>query len=80
MQREHALNKIRKVIEKSEDLDPLIPLKDISYETKFSEDLGFDSLALMSILYELQEENPNINESEINNWKTLNNCVESFLQ
>jgi acyl carrier protein len=69
---------IIKIIGESEDLEPLIPLADIKPETLIQEDLGFDSLALMSIVYELQEIYEDLDETEMANWNTISDIADKL--
>lgn len=78
MSKEKSFEEIVSIIERCDDLDPLLPVDSITPETHFQEDLGFDSLALMSILYELQEAYPGLDETEINDWHRVKNCVASL--
>jgi len=67
--------KVLSVIEKCEDLNPKVNLKEIRQEMEFKADLGFDSLALMSLVYELQEAYPELDEMAIADWSTIDDCV-----
>jgi len=69
---------IIKIIGSNEDLEPLIPVADIKSDTKIQEDLGFDSLALMSIVYELQETYEDLDETEMANWSTISDIVKKL--
>ncbi len=69
---------IVKIIGSNEDLEPLIPVSDIKPDTKIQEDLGFDSLAMMSIVYELQEIYEDLDETEMANWNLISDIVKKL--
>ena len=71
---------IKKIIKENEDLTPKISADDITGTTSFQNDLGFDSLGLMSITYELQEEYSQLDEEEMSNWKIVNDLVNAILK
>ena len=56
---------LKNIIRSNEDLQPRCSVDEISSETKFSEDMGFDSMAMMSLVYELQDSYPDLDESEV---------------
>ena len=56
---------LKNIIRENEDLSPRINVDDIGPETKFSEDMGFDSMAMMSLVYELQDKFPDLDETEV---------------
>jgi len=47
----------------------------ITATTRFKEDLGFDSMAVMSLAYELQEIYPELDEMAIASWVTVGDCA-----
>ena len=61
---DNKLDEIKLIIDSSEDLTPRISSAEMTPETKFSLDMGFDSMAMMSLIYELQEKYPNLDETE----------------
>jgi len=65
------LNLIKSIIQENEDLEVRMKVEDVSLETSLGNDLGLDSLGLMSIAYELQDRFPDFDESTIPEWKTL---------
>lgn len=69
------LNTIRSIIENTEELDSKLPTSKIELETKFRDDLGFDSIQLMTFVYELQEHYPDLDEMSITDWLTVKDCV-----
>lgn len=71
-------NRLLNILKNNDDLTPRIPLHEITYETRLSADCGFDSLVLMSILYELQETYPDLDEYTILEVKTFNDLIEKI--
>lgn len=78
MRREEIFNKMITIIEEHEDLEPLLPIKDLKFESGLKEDIGFDSIALMSLVYELQELYPNFDGISIYEWNTLGDIVDDL--
>ena len=60
-----GLDLLKQIIQSNEDLSPRIDPSEIKLTTKFSEDMGFDSMAMMSLVYELQDKYPDLDESEV---------------
>lgn len=67
-----------KIISSNEDLEPLIPIGDIVLETRIQEDLGFDSLATMAIVYEIQETYEDFDETVMASCQTIAHVVEKI--
>lgn len=63
------------IIKDNEDLNPKVSTDEIKLEHDFKVDLGFDSLALMSLVYELQEVYPELDEMVIADWTKVEDCV-----
>jgi acyl carrier protein len=78
MSKEEILDKMITVIEEHEDLEPLLPIEDLKFESELKEDIGFDSIALMSLVYELQELYPNFEGTSIYKWNTLGDIVDDL--
>lgn len=74
-----ALTQIKTVLANISDLKPKIPVGKISEETRFREDLGFDSLAMASLFYELQDMYPDLDEAQVNQWKKVSDCMKSIM-
>ena len=72
------LELVKKILEGNPDLEPKIPVASITPETRFREDLGFDSLAMVSLLYELQETLPHLEETVIIKWNKISDCIQSM--
>lgn len=73
-----SLSEFLKILHEIPDLKPKIPLEKIAVTTRFREDLGFDSLAMASLFYTLQDLYPELTEEQVTLWKTVQNCLESI--
>lgn len=80
MEKSELLKKIVTVIQENDDLDCPVEADKISLESKFQDDLQFDSLARMSLVYELQETWPDLDEGEIDNWNTVGDLVNKLME
>ena len=69
---------MRTIIAEHEDLDPLLPIEDLKFESTLKEDLGFDSIALMALVYELQELYPGLAVENLYEWDTLGDIVDDL--
>ena len=78
MSKEELLDKMITIIEEHEDLEPLLPPEDLRFESELKEDIGFDSIALMSLVYELQELYPDFDGTSIYKWNTLGDIVDDL--
>ena len=78
MSKEELLNRMITIIEEHEDLEPLLPPEDLKFESELKEDIGFDSIALMSLVYELQELYPDFDGTSIYKWNTLGDIVDDL--
>ena len=79
MNRDEAFGAIIDVLKNIPDLNCKMPLDKLTPETSFRGQMGFDSLAQVSLFYELQDKYPYLNEVSAVKWKTLNDCIESLL-
>ena len=70
-----TLQTIVAILSRNVDFRPRIALARITPDTRFREDLGFDSIALMSLAFELQEIYPTLDEMAIATWTTVGDCV-----
>ena len=77
MEAEKFLEIIKNIIKENEDLEPRIKLQNITLNTSLGNDLGFDSLGVMSVVYELQEIFPDLDENLMNDWKTIKDIFDS---
>jgi len=69
---------IKSIITDNEDITTFIPNEEIKVEHRLVEDLGLDSMNLMSIVYELQEKFESLDESGISHWKTLLDLIKAI--
>ena len=75
---DELLIKIKSIIENNDDLDAPMAMKEITFTTKFNDDLHFDSLGKMSLIYELQEEFSHLDESELDQWTTISDLIDAI--
>ena len=78
MSKEEFLNKMLTIIEDHEDIEPLLSMEDLRFDSELKEDLGFDSIALMSLIYELQELYPTFDITNMYKWNTLGDIVDDL--
>jgi len=78
MSKAELLDKMITIIEEHEDLEPLLPLEDLKFESEIKADLGFDSIGLMSLVYELEELYPNFDGTNLYKWNTLGDIVDDL--
>ena len=78
MSKAQLLNKMITIIAEQEDLEPLLPLEDLKFESELKEDIGFDSIALMMLVYELQELYSDFDGTSIYKWNTLGDIVDDL--
>lgn len=74
-----VLEEIRTIVAQDDDFRPRMDPGAIMLTTRFKEDLGFDSIALMSLAFGLQEAHPDLDETAIAGWVTVADCVTSVL-
>jgi acyl carrier protein len=72
------IGKVRLVLQNVSDLKPKMRVDNITVDSRFREDLGFDSLAMAAFFYELQDQYNYLDESEVKNWKKVSDCIESL--
>ncbi len=77
---EDLLNMIKEIIKSCDDLGPSIDPDEIKVEHSFRANLGFDSLALMTMAYEIQEKIPELDEMAIVDWLTVQDCLDTLKQ
>lgn len=78
MTQDEAFNLLRNTLKSVPDLRLRQPVDTLQLTQRFRQDLGFDSLALISLLVELQDHFPKLSETDAAKWKTLGDCVESM--
>jgi acyl carrier protein len=69
---------LKQVISDCEDLNPRVKTADLKPEHLFQENLGLDSLALMTLAYELQEHYPDLDETSIIEWNKIQDCLDTL--
>ncbi len=72
------LNVIKEIIEQNEDLEIQIPTAEIQPEHEYRGDLGLDSLGLMTLAFELQEKYPQLDETAIADWTTVQDSINTL--
>jgi acyl carrier protein len=60
------------------DVRPLIQKDMINNSQKFREDLGLDSMAMILIFVDLTQNYPQLNESVISTWKSIDDCLNTL--
>jgi acyl carrier protein len=70
-----ALDHLRRIIASAEDIGCHKAADDITVKCHLKNDLGLDSIALMSIVYELQEIYESLDETELANWQTVEDLL-----
>lgn len=69
---------LQKTLESCADLKPKVAPSSLTEETRFKEDMGFDSLAMAAFFYELQDRYPKIDEAEAARWKKISDCIQTL--
>ena len=72
------LQEIQDVFSSCEDLFINIEIKEIKISHRFKDDLGIDSLGLMTFTYDLQEKFPSLDEMSMSDWITIEDCINSL--
>ncbi|MFN7825009.1 MAG: phosphopantetheine-binding protein [Pseudobdellovibrionaceae bacterium] len=72
-----SLQEFLKILQDIPDLKPKLAFDKIKPDTRFREDLGFDSLAMASLFYTLQDLYSDLSEEKVTQWKTVQNCLDS---
>jgi acyl carrier protein len=76
--RAEILEKLKNVILASNDLNYRAKNKSIDVTSRFREDLGLDSILLIALLCELQPDFAFLNEDDLANWLTIEDCINSI--
>lgn len=74
---ETAFKNLQQIIADVPDLRSRVPAEALRPESRFREDLGFDSLLMMSFYCELEERFPGMEESMMASWRTLADCAQT---
>ncbi|MCO4793042.1 MAG: hypothetical protein KC493_04980 [Bacteriovoracaceae bacterium] len=72
------LEVIRNILQESEDLVTQVKPDEVKPEHEYRNDLGLDSLGLMTLAFELQEKYPELDETVIAEWKTVGDSIETI--
>ncbi|MBX7098319.1 MAG: acyl carrier protein [Myxococcaceae bacterium] len=75
MSEAELLTRIAAILNGNPDLALRGPVATLAMETRFREELGLDSVALMALAFELMELAPALDERTIVQWKTAGDCV-----
>ena len=73
-----GLARIQTILAGNPDFHCRIPAADVRPEHRFRQDLGMDSLGLIGLLYELQEDFPQLEEKLIASWQTVADALRSL--
>jgi acyl carrier protein len=80
MTQDEAFQLLRQIFKSTPDLRLRQPIDSLQTTHRFKQDLGFDSLAVISLLIELQDRFPHLTEADAAKWKTLGDCLESLVK
>lgn len=69
---------IQSILANNPDLGCRMPADKIQSSHRIRQDLGMDSLGLMGLLYELQEQFPHLEEEQLASWKTVEDILKSI--
>lgn len=72
------LDHFLQILTNVEDLNPKMPINNISFNSRFKEDLGFDSLAMMILFVELQQISPSLQVESLSNWSRVEDCLQDM--
>ncbi len=74
------LSKIKHIIKSSQDLAQNVNVDELTENSQFKNDLYYDSLAMMSLVYELQAVYPSLEEEKALNWKRVADCIDTIIE
>lgn len=72
-----SLADVHRILHENPDLKPKLAVGSITHETRFREDLGFDSLAMAAFFYTLQDIYADLSEENVPKWKRIEDCIQS---
>lgn len=78
MTQDQALQIILDTLKRTPDLKTKIPIEKLTAQTLIRKEMGFDSIALASFFYELQENYPKLTEQSAAKWLTLGDCAKTL--
>ncbi len=73
------IDQIQQLITENSDLKSRVVPADIGADTEWSRDMGFDSLAMLSLVYELQDLYPDLEETLLSTWTTVADAVKDII-
>jgi acyl carrier protein len=66
------------ILKSTDDIELKVPIDTIKLDQHLKNDLGMDSIQIVSILYELESQYPHLNEQMVANWKTIKDILISM--
>jgi acyl carrier protein len=75
MNQQEAFQVIVDILKNTPDLRSKIPLEKLQPTTSLRKEMGFDSLAVATLFYELQDRYPSLKEETAARWQTLGDCA-----
>jgi acyl carrier protein len=69
---------LARVLGENPDLTLHVPLGDIRPDHRLKDDLGMDSVQIVSVLYELEGEYSHLNEDHLSNWVRIRDILSSM--
>ncbi len=66
------------VLKNTEDLNLITPVESLTLNHRLKEDIGMDSIQTVSVLYELEEKYPHLDEQMVSNWQTIRDILLSM--
>jgi acyl carrier protein len=69
---------IKKIIDENEDLGCRLKSSEITENHLIQKDLGLDSIGLMSLIYDIQDVYPDLDETLMTNWQSLKDLIEEM--
>jgi hypothetical protein len=74
-----AFEVLKRVLQNQPDLRSKIPLSELKSQTRFREDMGFDSIAMTSLFCDLAELRPDLEEAQVAEWKLIGDCLRDLV-
>lgn len=72
------LELIKKILSENSDFGCRLESQEITPQHQIQKDLGLDSIGLMSLIYELQEKYPDLDEEQMTNWTTVQDLINAI--
>ena len=80
MNQDEAFQVIVGVLKKTSDLRSKVSLDHLKMNTQLRKEMGFDSLSVVALFCELQDQFPHLQEEMVGRWLTLGDCASSIIQ